>query len=179
MPVVWQDAMSVGNLIIDDEHKYLFCLINGVELALKLDNNRAILKQLFEQLEEYTLSHFRQEEKTQLKMKYPGYIEHKMEHQRILEQMAALRQRVLESEPISAEEDLEVILEQETAKIDNYGEPGSGAAEPEPAESDSLNLDPQVQEQVVGLLRGWVLDHVLKTDMQMKKYLQRLPKNFL
>lgn len=166
MPVLWQDAMSVGNKIIDDEHKYLICLINSVELALKLEDNEKVMKMLIEQLEEYTHSHFVQEEKIQLKIKYPAYVEHKQEHQRILSQIAELKSKVFES------------LEKSVAAKAEADPTGSktafeGLEAPQPVKSQSA-----VEFEVVELLRSWILEHVLQTDMKMKKYLARLPENF-
>jgi hemerythrin len=165
MPVLWQDAMSVGHKIIDDEHKYLICLINSVELALRLEDNEKVMKMLIEQLEEYTHSHFVQEEKIQLKMKYPAYVEHKQEHQRILSQIAELKAKLFESLEQRSAAKLEADPTGAKAAFDGY----------QPASPKSQSA---VEFEVVELLRSWILEHVLQTDMKMKKFLSRLPENF-
>lgn len=194
MPIIWQANMSVGNTIIDDEHKYLFCLINSVEIALKLENNRSILKMLIFQLEQYTREHFSQEEKIQVKIKYSGYAEHKMEHQRILDNIAELKQSLFDQdEPTTqatpatedAPETEPTISDDEALQVDDY-DPGTedspeadseaeAEASPEPTQPP-LNALPQ--EEIVKLLRTWILEHVLQTDMKMKRILGRYPKNF-
>lgn len=165
MPVLWQDAMSVGNKIIDDEHKYLICLINSVELALKLDDNEKVMKMLIEQLEEYTHSHFVQEEKIQFKIKYPAYVEHKQEHQKILRQIAELKTKVFER------------LEQRSA-VEVAPDPTGSKTAFEGYQPPQSKSQSAVEFEVVELLRSWILEHVLQTDMKMKKYLTRLPENF-
>ena len=194
MPVLWQDKMSVGNRIIDDEHKYLFCLINSVEVALNLEDNERVLKMLFDQLEQYTKDHFKQEEKVQIKLKYAGYFEHKGEHQRILENIAELKKRLFEPEDdaVSLFEDAAPKASAKTAA--EQTPPAEAAAE----NAELEDYDPQQQdddvviesddtaakkrkqqfEEVVPLLKSWILDHVLQTDMKMKKFLERLPNNF-
>ena len=192
MPVVWQDAMSVGNKIIDDEHKYLFCLINSVEVALKLEDNRSILKQLLAQLQEYTRSHFEQEEAIQRKIKYPACREHQQEHQQILDNIADLSRQLLADKPVdkaalaglaaikgvAADDELSASVSDEIEDYDPYGSEPQPAAKPSSTVQPSVGLDAAMQQRVVGLLRDWVLEHVLQSDMRMKKYLQRLPSNF-
>lgn len=34
MSIIWRPQMSVGNEIIDTEHRYLLCLVNTLELSL-------------------------------------------------------------------------------------------------------------------------------------------------
>jgi len=192
MPVIWQDAMSVGNILIDDEHKYLFCLINSVEIALKLDDNEKIMRMLIDQLEEYTTDHFRREEKIQLKMKYPGYLDHKLEHQKILDQIADLKLELFPaveeqaappaSEAVAAADAPagEGEIEQEVEDYDLNAEVKEPEAETPAAEQKvSPPLERVNRDEVVELLRSWILGHVLKTDMKMKRHLAQYPNNFV
>ncbi|MEH6825907.1 MAG: hemerythrin domain-containing protein [Motiliproteus sp.] len=196
MPVIWQDAMSVGNIIIDAEHKYLFCLINSVEIALKLDDNERIMKMLIYQLEEYTTDHFRREETVQIKMKYPGYLEHKLEHQHILDNIAALKlglfasdQGSTDANAVTAAVETEVQQQCETLDVafdiedyDPYATAQKSAVSAVVEEQTISGGAPTraevFNEDVVALLRSWILDHVLKTDMKMRKHLARFPENF-
>lgn len=172
MPVLWQEAMSVGNKHIDDEHKYLFCLINSVEVALKLDDNSSIMKFLFDQLEQYTRSHFRQEELFQLQIKYPRYLEHKLEHRQILDNIADLKQRFLSTE------DNEVQYQEKISRRTTDDPTGAKQAfDPDVVMEPVAAAEPQLEHEVVQLLRGWILDHVLQADMKMKKYLLHYAKS--
>ncbi|MEH6625261.1 MAG: hemerythrin family protein [Motiliproteus sp.] len=153
MPIFWQDKMSVANEQIDDEHKYLFCLINTVELSLKLEGEEETLGQVIDQLIDYTQLHFDHEEKIQIKMKYPRHHEHRIEHLQILE-------------------NLQVLKEQLTQKTESSGENS------DEVKSLKKKLSKATEKEIVQLMREWVLDHVLKKDQDMTKYLSRLPSNF-
>jgi hemerythrin len=62
MGLEWKEQLSVGNRLIDDDHKRLIELVNSVEAALgrkSLDEMKASL----EQLDEYAQYHFDREEK--------------------------------------------------------------------------------------------------------------------
>jgi hemerythrin len=140
MPIVWRDQMSVGNALIDNDHRYLLCLVNTVELALRLEENTDLLEVALDQLLQYTRDHFGREEALQVKIQYPGYPAHKAEHQALLEKLLGLQRQLAAAG-------------------------GEGAA----------GVDPM---RLSDLLRHWVLDHVLKTDMQMRAYLVRYPPTY-
>ncbi len=153
MPIFWQDKMSVANDQIDEEHKYLFCLINTVELSLKLEGEEKTLGLVIDQLIEYTQLHFDHEEKIQIKMKYPRRHEHRIEHLQILENLQVLKEQLTqEAEPCNDSSDSVKSLKKKLGKA--------------------------TEKEIVQLMREWVLDHVLKTDQDMTKYLSRLPASF-
>ena len=87
MPIVWREQISVGNNVIDQDHKYLICLINSVELALKHEDTMEYLPTFVQQLVAYTRDHFTREEAIQKKALYPLIKEHKREHEEILAQI--------------------------------------------------------------------------------------------
>lgn len=177
MPIIWQEKMSISNKCIDDEHKYLFCLINSVEIALKLESGDQYIKMLLDQLEQYTRDHFRHEEEIQVKIKYPYYLQHKLEHQQILDQISALKSKIL-SNIANSEENVAAQLDEVDTGIisptDPYLEDDDICLEVDSSHPPSEELE----NEVVTLLRRWVLDHVLLSDRKMIKYLSRLPKSF-
>ncbi|MEH6650994.1 MAG: hemerythrin family protein [Motiliproteus sp.] len=180
MPIIWQEKMSINNKCIDDEHKYLFCLINSVEIALKLESGDKYITMLLDQLEEYTRDHFSHEEAIQIKIKYPYYPQHKQEHQQILDQISVLKTKVL-SNIANNENTVSITVEDIDSGIisptDAYleDEESDICFEAEPSQSPSE----EIEHEVVTLLRKWVLDHVLLSDRKMIKYLSRLPKDFV
>ena len=87
MPVIWRDQMSVANDNIDRDHRYLICLFNSIEMSMNRDDRLELLPAFFQQLLDYTKYHFEREEKIQLKMQFSDYMNHKMEHQRIIENL--------------------------------------------------------------------------------------------
>lgn len=146
MPVVWRPQMSVGNQLIDTDHRYLICLINTVELSLRVPENRELVSTAIEQLEQYTADHFAREEVIQMKIQYPNFMAHKKEHQEIMAQLANIRTRI------------------------------QAMAEKAPAGDGSIAAaNPEDVSELIALLRHWIIDHVLKVDVELKPYLARYP----
>ncbi len=135
MPILWRNEMSVGNDLIDQDHRYLLCLFNSIELVL---SDKGLLDQLpfyFDQLFEYTQFHFEREEKIQLKSGYAGYYEHKQKHQKIIQRLG------------------EVNEELKSGKAD-------------------------LKQDLLALVREWIVDHLIKTDKEMSQHLSKLPRNY-
>lgn len=134
MPIVWKEKMSVGNTIIDDEHKLLICLLNSVEIALQVENHADMVRFLVKELHQYTRNHFFQEEKIMKDRKYPDLENHKKEHKAILEQISELE-----------------------VKLENTENSDSGFKD--------------LEADIASMLRSWIIDHVIKTDLKMKPYM--------
>jgi hemerythrin len=154
MPIIWRKEMSVSNDAIDQDHRYLFCLINTIELALRTGENLEVLGVVIEQLCDYTEYHFEREEMIQEKIQYPKRSEHRAEHLAIMNDVSDLKKhiRTHESQAASAE----------PAAGDDQG-----------AKQSSLESD-----DLVGLLRRWILDHVMKRDREMIPYLEQYPSSY-
>ncbi len=73
MPILWRPQMSVGNALLDGDHRYLIALINTVELALKSADERGALVTAPDQLVLYTKEHFDRDEKLMRAIRYPAY----------------------------------------------------------------------------------------------------------
>src|SRR5271169_985111 len=91
MAVIWRKEMSVANTLIDEDHRYLMCLANTMELALRTKENRDILELAVDQLLDYTEYHFAREEALQYKIQYPKFDDHRAEHQVIIAKVRELR----------------------------------------------------------------------------------------
>ncbi len=141
MPVIWRDAMSVGNDQVDRDHRYLLCLINTIELALDSGKHQDIVLAALDQLDFYTKDHFLREETLMLKINYPKYMDQKKEHKLLLAQLTKIRERVN--------------IEQENPDMKS------------------------ILPDLIKLLRNWLLDHVLKDDMQIKPYFKKHPREFV
>ncbi|MFC1564645.1 bacteriohemerythrin [candidate division KSB1 bacterium] len=91
MEVEWDDDLSTGVGIIDNQHKNL---INRIKkLAAAVNHNRAGLEviQLIKFLEDYTRSHFSMEEKYMKKYKYPEIVFHVKQHREFIQTLNELR----------------------------------------------------------------------------------------
>ena len=66
MCMLWNKQLSIGNSIVDSEHKHLISLTNHVERAMKTamdSRDSSALQQAFDRLESELCHHFRNEEK--------------------------------------------------------------------------------------------------------------------
>jgi hemerythrin len=143
MPVVWREELSVGNDAIDHDHKYLIRLFNSIELAPASPGGIRHLPLFFDQLLEYTREHSAREEDIQLRYRYPGYVEHKVAHQQILES-----------------------LEQVNEELNDLLVRAGGGRELDARLLERLDKD------VLGLARQWIIDHLVKTDRQPGTFLK-------
>lgn len=148
MAIVWREQMSVGNDIIDRDHKYLICLMNSIELALKHDDTLELLPVFTGQLVSYTEEHFAREEDIQKKAQYPLANEHKREHANLIQKLGELSHIVEDFIDKKTKDELD--LEEET----------------------------ELNQKILALARQWILEHVIKEDKRMEHYLRKLPQNF-
>lgn len=81
MPIIWRNAMSVGQSTIDDDHKVLFAIINEFEASPDFASAEQAARKLYR----YSQEHFRREESLQQLMRYPEADAHRREHKRILD----------------------------------------------------------------------------------------------
>lgn len=153
MAIYWTPQMKVGNVVLDGDHRYLFALVNIVELCLSNPGARHQLRTALEHLIEYTREHFSREEKLQIRVQYGKYGEHRAQHQEIVEQLDGIWHRLFP----------------DTSKKER-----SDDADITPAE-----LSDEERQELVGLLRSWIVDHVLKSDIQMRPLLSRFPPTLL
>ena len=79
----------VGYDLIDRDHEEFVALLNQLDSASNSD-----FPALFQQLQEHTEKHFDRENSLMLQFAYPGEIEHKSEHQRVLGEFKQFRTRV-------------------------------------------------------------------------------------
>ena len=79
----------VGYDLIDRDHDEFIALINLLDSASNAD-----FPALFQQLHEHTEQHFDRENQLMMQFAYPGAIEHKGEHQRVLGEFRQFKTRV-------------------------------------------------------------------------------------
>lgn len=108
--IVWRDQMRIGNELIDGDHRYLMCLINTVELALRSESYRDVLDTVLEQLDQYTREHFAREEKLQIQYRYVRHDEHALRHRQLIRELGEIRAKVnaLEDSKAAAEAATEI-----------------------------------------------------------------------
>lgn len=89
MELLWSKQLSVGNVIIDSEHRNLINLVNGVIRAIEA---RIVsdLAQAFEQLEQALCVHFTNEEKLAQAVGF-DFFKHRLAQQYGLKELRFLR----------------------------------------------------------------------------------------
>ncbi len=86
----WQEAMSVGNPLIDDQHRQLINIYNWL-VELEQESVSAV-DQLFVQLLNYASEHFACEEECFHHADHPLFDAHKQEHDDFLDKVLHLQQ---------------------------------------------------------------------------------------
>lgn len=85
MTIAWSGAWSVGNDLIDADHRHLLTLINIFEKVLTTDRPLTDLRAAVDALFDYTRGHFSREERIMLTLGYAKYDYHKHAHGELIE----------------------------------------------------------------------------------------------
>jgi hemerythrin-like metal-binding protein len=91
MLIEWTGNLSVAIGKIDDEHKKLVDLINGLHDAMKSGNTKSRLGWLINELAGYAAVHFATEEKLFDQYGYPSATLHKLEHAKFIRQVTEFK----------------------------------------------------------------------------------------
>ena len=94
MGIEWRESLSVGVVEIDDQHKQLLKHFDQLLKACESGKGREELKKLLGFLDEYVVRHFKDEESLQRLRNYPGYADHKKEHESFVAQLTKLKQDI-------------------------------------------------------------------------------------
>ena len=89
----WDETLSVKINSIDNEHKKLIELINDFYENVKNRSNNEIISNLIREMKEYTLYHFKTEERYMIQFNYDAYDDHKREHDLFVSKVADLEER--------------------------------------------------------------------------------------
>jgi hemerythrin len=105
--VTWDDSLSVGIKDIDDDHKKLLGLINNLQNAVYYPTGERFERQALDELVDYTKYHFEREEQLMLKHDYADFAEHKLQHEKMIEEVV----RYMEAYEKNAESTLEELTQ--------------------------------------------------------------------
>ena len=85
--VMWNENLSVGVKVFDDERKQLVNYVNQLNQAMKVNVTDAALSKILTGLVKYTKIHFMHEEDYMQLYEYPLYKEHKKEHDELTQKV--------------------------------------------------------------------------------------------
>ena len=91
MTIKWDKRFSVEHLAIDAEHKLLLTTINALETTLRHPEDKEPLLFFIDQLHEFALAHFKNEEKLQLKHQFPFMAENAKGHEYLITELNRIR----------------------------------------------------------------------------------------
>lgn len=94
MFIEWHPSMAIGIESIDEEHKKLVELLNGLHEYIDKNIDKETLSKSLIAAMSYCVFHFNHEEMLFLPTDYPEKEEHVKEHKRIAGKLAVIRERM-------------------------------------------------------------------------------------
>ena len=88
LSIEWNDSLCTGIKLIDNQHKRLIDLINQLVMCMKDGGDRMVLASVVDELVNYTVTHFRDEEEMMKKYNYPDFAAHKKLHDEFVAKVA-------------------------------------------------------------------------------------------
>jgi len=83
----WEQKLLVGIKQFDDQHKELIRIISELRNSKNSGESKIYLKSLLFELISYTKYHFTAEERMMEKHNYPYFNDHRLEHEKLTEQV--------------------------------------------------------------------------------------------
>ena len=97
----WSPEYSVNIKTIDDQHRELVNILNRLFVAVCKREGGKVIAGILDALTSYTQTHFALEERLMQQAKYKDFDAHKMEHQKLLDELDQLcRKHLVEEKPI-------------------------------------------------------------------------------
>lgn len=86
--ILWTDELSVKVGSIDEQHKRIFDVINRFIQEETLEKRSLRFAELLSELTDYSIEHFRDEEKYMTEQHFPGIKEHRAAHKLYIKKVA-------------------------------------------------------------------------------------------
>ncbi|TAN45683.1 MAG: bacteriohemerythrin [Rhodospirillales bacterium] len=88
MPLMqWNDRMSVGIEVFDNDHQKLVYMLNNLFDGMQAGKAKDVLGPILDGLIEYTKTHFAREEEAMARFSYQEFASHKREHDDLTKQV--------------------------------------------------------------------------------------------
>jgi hemerythrin len=87
-------ALGGGIEELDEQHHVLADLINEMQVALSQRRGSRAVGEILDKLEDYSRVHFAVEESLMRILGYPGYEQHKREHEELIAQLSELKSKL-------------------------------------------------------------------------------------
>jgi hemerythrin len=80
MRLDWNDALTTGDLLIDDQHRRLFKFFNDLVDAMARGEGQEVVSRTLAALSAYVVGHFGMEENLMVECEYQDLASHRAEH---------------------------------------------------------------------------------------------------
>lgn len=91
--IEWDESLTLGISLFDIQHRRLVNILNMLYDASRRGQGSEILLSVFDQLADYTLTHFTAEEKFLAEYHVPELAAHQLGHAQLVERLAGLREK--------------------------------------------------------------------------------------
>ena len=95
MQLRWSEKYSVGNEIIDIQHKMLFTIVNQLSEHITQGDGLSKIEETLEKMSVYARMHFRTEEDLLFKANYDALVKHKVSHDKFKKEIIHAAQDIL------------------------------------------------------------------------------------
>ncbi len=85
----WDDSLATNISEVDRQHQVLVRMICDLHEAMRSGKGKHQLEAILEELQNYAVDHFGFEEKLMEQYKYPGYLNHRKEHEAFVDKVIA------------------------------------------------------------------------------------------
>ncbi len=104
MRMEWDESYSVGISRFDEQHKKLFEIFNALIDSVREERQKEVMGEALEELLDYTVKHFGEEEREMEVHGYYEYDRHKKEHEELASQVKDFRTKFMAgTAPMSVE----------------------------------------------------------------------------
>ena len=87
----WKDTYNIGVQEIDAQHRRLFSLADELHTAMNSGKGKDVMATVFQNLINYTKTHFAAEERLMQRCNYPNYAAHKAQHDEMTRKVLQLQ----------------------------------------------------------------------------------------
>jgi hemerythrin len=159
LSIQWSEELAIDDGVIDQDHQTLIAILNEFLDPAPTDSLLARSQTALDKLHQHALAHFSREEALQAQVRFPGLDAHHQEHLEMGRQLAGFREQL--------------------AWIAG---PRDGSEGRSPTRGLSAICGPNerageiaaICDHVGVFIRDWLIDHVVRSDLQMKPYVAKM-----
>lgn len=94
----WSPKYTVNHPVMDEHHHTLFRLVDRLSEAIFEKKEKEVIGEILSSLIDYTKMHFAAEEQLMRQANFPGLLQHKEAHDRLVAQVQELQRRYKEGD---------------------------------------------------------------------------------